>query len=202
MHFSHLSPQTLAATWQPNMADILSEALRLRKLGFAVHWLRQASKIPVAGEWSTLPVMNETALKEYYSRGFNVGFRPGKWSVVDGQEVCVLDIDIRGGTAFKDEAYAAAKSMLAGAYNPQVISGSDVGRHQYLKFKRGTSPASAATTLRQSDIWIDAAGGFQLPGTVGARPAWLIEILSTGKNVVMPPSIHPDTLKPYRWATD
>ncbi len=182
------------------MADVLAEALRLRKVGFAVHWLRPASKAPVLEGWANASVMNENALKGSYRPGLNVGFRPGKWSVVDGREVCVLDIDIRGGPKFADEAYAAAQSMLAGAYMPNVISGSLVGRHQYLGFPIGSSPACAATTLRASDIWIDEAGNFCPAHTPSARPAWLIEILSTGKNVVLPPSIHPDTGKPYIWA--
>jgi hypothetical protein len=182
------------------MADMLTEALRLRKLGFAVHWLRPNSKIPVAEGWSDAPVMNESALTASYRPGFNVGFRPGKWSVVEGREVCVLDIDIRGGPDYAEEANAAAKSMLDGMYQPNVITGSGVGRHQHLGFPIGKSPPCAATTLRQSDIWIDEEGQPCRAGTRNARPAWLIELLSTGKNVVLPPSIHPDTLKPYKWA--
>lgn len=182
------------------MDKVLTEAVRLRKLGFAIHWLQRASKIPAVGGWAQAAVMDETALIASYRPDFNVGFRPGRWSVVDGREVAVLDIDIRGGAAYQDEAYAAAKSMLGSAYRPDVISGSLIGRHQYLSFAKGKSPPKAATTLRQSDIWIDRVGNVCHAGTAEARPAWLIEILSTGKNVVLPPSIHPDTLKPYVWA--
>lgn len=182
------------------MDEVLTEALRLRKLGFAIHWLRPASKVPIADGWSQASVMDEAALRASYRRGLNVGFRPGRWSVLEGREICVLDIDIRGGTAYQDEAYAAAKSMLGGAYQPHVVSGSGVGRHQYLAFAKGCSPSKAATTLRQADIWIDDAGRYCSAGTPNARPAWLIEILSTGKNVVLPPSIHPETNKPYTWA--
>ena len=172
----------------------------MRTMGFAIHWLAPASKKPVAGEWSTAPIMDETDLRATYRRGLNVGFRPGKFSVVNGHEICVLDIDIRGGEAYRDEAYAAAKSMLGGAFRPNVISGSGVGRHIYLAFAMGASPAKAATTLRQSDVLVDDTGAYCSVGTVGARPAWLIELLSTGKNVVLPPSLHPDTNKPYTWA--
>lgn len=183
------------------MADMLAEALRLRKLGFAVHWLQRASKAPIAEGWVSAPVMDERSLRASYRPGLNIGFRPGRWSVVDGHEVCVLDVDLRGGPVYAEEAYAAANSMLAGAFAPNVISGSGPGRHQYLRFPVGQSPARAATTLRQSDIWIFSSGQVCPANTKEARPAWLIEILSTGKNVVLPPSIHPDTLKPYLWAT-
>lgn len=184
------------------MDEMLKEALRLRKLGFAVHWLRPQTKIPLASAWAEAPLMNESELKASYQPGCNLGFRAGKWSVVKDREVCVLDIDIRGGPAYVDEAYAAARSLLD---SPRfdVVSGSGVGRHRYLGFPIGKSPTKAATTLRQSDVWINR-DDFTLcdAHSPGAAPAWLIEILSTGKNVVMPPSIHPDTGKPYQFQSE
>lgn len=183
------------------MDEMLKEALRLRKMGFAIHWLRPRSKMPVGDDWANAPVMDEKALKATYRPGYNVGFRPGKWSIVHGMEVCVLDVDIRGGPLYADEAHAAAAAML-GEHKFTVISGSDIGRHRYLGFDIGKSPAKAATTLRKSDIWVDR-DDFTLcdAQSPNAAPAWLIEILSTGKNVVLPPSIHPDTGRPYKFET-
>jgi hypothetical protein len=181
------------------MDDMLSEALRLRKMGFAIHWLRPNSKIPVSSGWADAPVMDADALKASYQPGVNIGFRPGKWSVVNGKEICVLDIDIRGGARYAEEAYAAAAAMMR-ERKFTVISGSDVGRHSYLGFAKGKSPPKAATTLRQSDIWVNNDTKEMCAATdKDARPAWLIEILSTGKNVVMPPSIHPDTGNAYKF---
>lgn len=181
------------------MDEMLKEAVRLRKLGFAIHWLQPQSKVPVSEGWSTVPVMDEFALKASYRGGFNIGFRPGKWSVVNGKEVVVLDVDIRGGARYAPEAYAAAAAMLRDK-KFTVISGSDVGRHCYLRLPIGQSPNKSATTLRQSDIWVNR-DDFTICGANSPRaaPAWLIEILSTGKNVVMPPSIHPDTGHPYKF---
>ncbi|WP_210546128.1 bifunctional DNA primase/polymerase [Rhodoferax sp. PAMC 29310] len=181
------------------MDDMLQEGLRLRKLGFAIHWLRPSTKIPVSSGWADASVMDAAALKSAYQPRFNVGFRPGKWSVVNGKEICVLDVDIRGGARYAEEAYAAAAAMMR-ERKFTVISGSDVGRHRYLGFDKGTSPPKAATTLRQSDIWVNNDTKDICASTdKDARPAWLIEILSTGKNVVMPPSIHPDTGHPYKF---
>lgn len=181
------------------MDDMLKEALRLRKLGFAIHWLRPQSKIPVSDGWSTAPVMDEKALRASYCSGYNIGFRPGKWSVVDGKEVVVLDVDIRGGALYAPEAYAAAAAMLHDN-KFTVISGSDVGRHRYLSMPIGKSPNKAATTLRQSDIWVNRYDhSICTADAPDACPAWLIELLSTGKNVAMPPSIHPDTGHPYEF---
>jgi hypothetical protein len=181
------------------MDDMLIEALRLRKLGFAIQWLRPCSKIPVSAGWADAPIMDAAALKASYQPGFNIGFRPGKWSVVNGKEICVLDVDIRGGPLYAEEAYAAATAMMR-ERKFTVISGSDVGRHRYLGFDKGTSPPKSATTLRESDIWVNKDTKDICASTDdGARRAWLIEILSTGKNVVMPPSIHPDTGHTYKF---
>lgn len=179
------------------MNPTLREALRLREMGYAVHWLRPNSKAPLEGGWADRPVLTLEELEQTYQPGYNVGFRPGKLSVVDGQEVVILDVDIKD-PRFADEAYAVANTIMGGEFNPHVRSGSGVGRHQYLGTPIGTSPDKAAITLRQSDVWM-LDGKPCDPGTKGARPAWLIELLSTGKNVVLPPSIHPDTFQPYVW---
>jgi hypothetical protein len=180
------------------MNPILKTALALREIGFAIHWLIPKEKSPIDAAWTTAPVATIAQLESSFRDGYNVGFRPGKWSVVDNHEIIVLDIDIRGGKSFAEEAYAVAATVLGGQYDPQVKSGSGVGRHQYLRTAKGTSPDKSATTLRQSDIWI-REGQVCSPGTKGAKPAYVIEVLSTGKNVVLPPSIHPDTNKPYEW---
>ena len=180
------------------MNSTLKSALAMREMGFAIHWLLPKTKAPVDNGWPQAPVASIAQLEATYRPGYNVGFRPGKWSVVDGYEIVVLDIDIRGGEFYAGEAYAVADTILGGKYDPHVRTGSGVGRHQYLRIPKGTSPDKAATTLRQSDIWI-RDGRPCAPRTKEARPAFLIELLSTRKNVALPPSIHPDTGKPYEW---
>jgi hypothetical protein len=182
------------------MNPTLKTALALREMGFAIHWLRRKEKIPLDAGWSEAPVASLATLESSFREGYNVGFRPGKWSVVDGHEIIVLDIDIRGGKPFAEEAYAVATTVLGGSFDPQVKTGSVVGRHQYLRTPKGTSPDKAATTLRQSDVWL-RDGQICSPGTKEGKPAYLIEVLSTGKNVVLPPSIHPDTGRPYEFLT-
>ena len=45
----------------------------------------------------------------------------------------------------------------------------------------------------------------KLPGkaatTVAEGQGWKLELLSTGKNLVVPPSVHPDTGKRYQWVS-
>lgn len=180
------------------MNPTLKIALTLREMGFAIHWLRPKEKIPLDAGWSEAPIASIATLETSFRVDYNVGFRPGKWSIVEGKEIIVLDIDIRGGTPFAEEAYAVANSVLGGNFDPQVRTGSGVGRHQYLAVPKYESPDKAATTVRQSDIWIHE-GQVCRPGTKEGSPVYLIEVLSTGKNVVLPPSIHPDTGKSYEW---
>lgn len=180
------------------MNTTLKTALALREMGFAIHWLVPREKSPIGEGWVDAPMPSITELEKSYRIGYNVGFRPGKWSVVEGKEVVVLDVDIRGGKPFAEEAYAVADSVLGGKFDPQVKSGSGWGRHQYLRTAIGTSPEMAATTLRESDVWI-LDGKVCNPNTKGARPAYVVEVLSTGKNCVLPPSTHPDSGKPYEW---
>lgn len=118
-----------------------------------------------------------------------MGFRPGIHSIVDGLALVVMDIDVRGGEKYAKEAYAAAETLLQGR-PMHVISGSGFGRHAYLLCPVDRVPPKAAGTLRQSDIRINN------------KPAWMIELLSTGKNVVLPPSIHPDTGGRYTWVDE
>lgn len=180
------------------MNFMLKTAVALRDIGFAVHWVVPKEKRPVDTGWVDAPLQSIADLERSYRDGYNLGFRPGKWSVVDGAEIVVLDVDIRGGRAFADEAYAVANSVLNGDFDPQVKSGSGYGRHQYLRMPLGSSPTKAATTLRESDIWI-LDGNVCSPRTKGGRPAYVVELLSTGKNCVLPPSIHPDSGKAYEW---
>jgi len=182
------------------MDKFLKDALTLRERGFAIHWLQPRSKKPILNSWSDRDPQTIKELEAAFHPGYNVGFRVGKWSIVNKKEICVLDIDIRGGENFAEEAYAAASSILGQPLMPNVISGSLVGRHQYLGVPIGKSPDKAATTLRQADVYATQNGQICPQGTDGAKPAWVVEILSTGKQVVMPPSIHPDTNKPYAWA--
>jgi hypothetical protein len=180
------------------MDKTLKEAVALRTLGFAIHWVHQNSKAPVESKWSEAPVKTIDELVATYRPGYNVGFRPGKWSVVNGKEVCVLDVDIRS-ARYAPEAYLAADGIADGL-RFDVISGSRIGRHYYLAVPIGESPDKSATTLRQSDIWIhQVTGRIVTPRTKGSKPAWMVELLSTGKQVLMPPSIHTDTLQPYEW---
>ena len=113
---------------------MLSEALRLRSEGFAVHWLRPRSKAPISAEWSTKRVPDAGRLTESYRDGYNLGVRLGGPSEVGGGYLHAIDIDIRF-TDLADEAWARLRDMLPGIdldALPCVASGSGgESRHLY-----------------------------------------------------------------------
>jgi hypothetical protein len=182
------------------MDDTLKTALEMRSVGFAMHYLRPRTKVPLLSGWSEAPVMSEQQLIDNYQPGYNIGFRAGKWSLVDNREVVVLDVDIKGNAADAAEAYREVDRLLGMAVDYTVQSGSGAGRHLYLFMPVGTSPATAATTLSRSPVWVAEGGRLrQASAAPGYKPAWTVELLSTGKNVAAPTSIHPDTGNPYTW---
>lgn len=177
---------------------ILESAAEHHAAGLATHWLKPASKAPLDSGWSSAPVLSLDELNQKHQPGFNLGFRAGKFSKVKGFSVVVLDVDIKH-PDFADEAYAVVKQIMGYDINFTVNTGSIYGRHQYLRVPTDRIPDKAAITLRQSDVAVKDGKVVPL-GTEGSKPAWTIELLSTGKNVVMPPSLHPDTRQQYQWA--
>lgn len=180
--------------------SIRETALSLCNKGFAIHWLRLRSKAPVEAGWPGLPVKSAEELMRSHQPGYNLGFRAGMPSIVDGMAIVVLDIDIKHAD-YAEEAYAAANVLMQGNFKPTVFSGSGAGRHQFLRVPLDKIPGKAATTLRRADIAVlDDERRIVPLGTPRSKPVWTIELLSTGKNVVLPPSIHPDTGRQYEWA--
>jgi hypothetical protein len=150
---------------------------RYAERGFACHWLH--GKAPYQKGWADLPVATVDELKRSYFPGNNLGIRVGKWSVLEpGYGLVILDIDLRDDV--QSAACYEAVERLLGHSTLNVASGRGLGGHVYLKCPLDKLPGKAATTVAQGD-------------------GWKLELFSTGKQVVVPPSVHPDTGKPYRW---
>jgi hypothetical protein len=114
--------------------------------------------------------------------GDNLVVRVGKWSVLEPQYgLVVLDVDLRDPLA-SDTCYGAVEGIL-GHSQLNVASGRRLGGHIYLKCPLEKLPGKAATTVAQGE-------------------GWKLELLSTGKNLVVPPSVHPDTKKRYEWVCE
>jgi hypothetical protein len=120
-------------------------------------------------------------LRQSYRLGYNLGVRVGKWSVLEPEcGLVVLDVDLRDPLA-SDTCYGAVEGIL-GHSQLNVASGRGLGGHIYLKCPLEKLPGKAATTVAQG-------GG------------WKLELFSTGKQIVVPPSVHPDTGERYKWVS-
>lgn len=176
---------------------MLKEALRLANAGFAIHWLHPRSKAPIGKDWSSRPVASQKELQASFHDGNNVGVRLGKWSRIGGYFLHVVDLDIRK-PELVEEAHARLSELLpAWRSYPMVQSGSGGGsRHIYLLIADSFSSKKLAHSDNFSMVWDE-----RLKKDV-KKWDWEIELFGTGKQVAIPPSIHPDTGKPYRWITE
>ena len=150
---------------------------RYAERGFACHWLH--GKAPYQKGWADLPVATVDELKRSSFPGNNLGIRVGKWSVLEpGYGLVILDIDLRDDV--QSAACYEAVERLLGHSQLNVASGRGLGGHIHMKCPLEKLPSKAATT-------------------VAVGQGWKLELFSTGKQVVAPPSVHPDTKKPYQW---
>lgn len=159
------------------MSDkVLAEAKRLYKEGWAVIWLKPKQKRPVESGWTTGPRTPWKELVASYAPGMNVGVRLGEVSRVNDGYLACIDIDIKDPSC-KEAAETALGDLIGNLILPEVRSGSGNGsRHLYCVTEK---PFPMITVEKHKD-------------------QWEICIYSTGRQMVLPPSIHPNG-KPYKW---
>ncbi|WP_307084559.1 bifunctional DNA primase/polymerase [Sphingomonas faeni] len=182
------SPKHFTVVRHPSF---LSQATALRDAGFAVHWLKEKTKEPAAGRgWPELPVATVDQLKSTYRDGLNVGLRTGEPSHVAGMYAHVFDVDIRF-PDLADEAWEEFDRMFPGIRDtlPCVVSGSG-GASRHLHFL--TDKPFYGRKLAVSETKHRTANG-------GWTYDWEIDLFGTGRQVALPPSIHPNTGIAYRW---
>lgn len=154
----------------------LQEAHRLYKLGFAILPLKPKSKMPKISKWTTGERLPWNQFKEIYREGDNTGVRLGEASKIGENYLACIDVDIHD-DAFKAKAESILKKLLKGKKCPEVLSGSGNGsRHLYCVTKE---PFKMLTVIKEE-------GGE-------------ICVYSSGRQMVLPGSIHPDTGKTYKW---
>lgn len=171
--------------------DILAAIEPFRDAGFPLHWLHVRQKRPIGNGWQAAPVATLDDLRRTHAAGNNLGVRLGEpAALTGGGYLHVLDLDIRV-PDLADEAWAAFAKLGLGerAAFPEVQSGSGgESRHLYLV----TDKPFDSRKLAVSDGKHRGADGKW-------HYDWEIEFFGTGKQVAMPPSIHPESGKPYRW---
>lgn len=158
--------------------------------GFAVHLLKPRSKAPAMGAgWSTQSVLSVEELEEQYKKGQGFGVRLGAPSLIGDKYLHTIDMDIR-----VDEELDDALSELHGLF-PDVDSFACVksgsggnSRHFYFL---SDMPFSSKKLAHSKGFFKDEENR--------KHWNWEIELFGTGKQVVLPPSLHPETGKPYEW---
>lgn len=150
----------------------------LHDLGLGIIWLHPKSKRPINPGWTTGAREEWAALKRRYREGMNVGVRLGEASQIGGAYLACIDVDIKD-PAFRREAEEYLLGLVGSKILPEVRSGAGNGsRHLYCLT---AEPFKMITPLKRG------------------KDVGEIAIYSTGRQMVLPPSIHPDTGKPYKW---
>lgn len=173
---------------------ILKHVTPLIELGASIHWLKAREKAPVENSWSSAPTYSLTQLQEKYRDGYNVGIRLGEPSKTAFGYLHIIDLDVRDSSQ-ADVAWGALLELVPDARNmPSVISGSG-GESRHIYFF--TENAINSKKLRKSPTFT-----YVFDKNLGRdvkKNDWEIDLLGTGKQAAIPPSIHPDTGQPYRW---
>lgn len=157
--------------------------------GAALHWLHPRTKRPIGDDWSKKPVWTLDELTASHRPGNNVGLRLGEPSKVCDEYLHVLDIDIRTPEAAAEAHAWLDEHLPTWRTFPRVRSGSGgESRHIYLTSSHAFRSRKVA---HSAEKYVDAQGK--------RHWRWEIELFGTGKQVAIPPSIHPDTGNPYVW---
>jgi len=194
---------------------MLKEARRLYDLGFAVHWIKPGSKAPVKSGWAGDTRDDWATVKADYRKGYGLGVRMGTASKLeDGTFLANIDVDLKGGADQRPAALMLVEEHFPGVCDKAPCVRTDHGLRFFVRTKApmesrklGASPKECVVRLPTSEI----SKRQRLAVTEGkltqakledgwrVRPAWEVEFMSAGKQVVLPPSIHPETKKPYVW---
>ncbi|MGK4444709.1 bifunctional DNA primase/polymerase [Yersinia enterocolitica] len=159
-----------------------------------VHPLQRGKKVPLAKGWQNSPILTLAEIKEqalvWDRKGYGLGMRTG-YPLQDGSILLVVDVDIHAGLLTSEARVELHQKLLDFGLNPKepnVITGRCPDScHYYV-----ASPVllaekfGASLTLCQSRH-----------ANNSNNPYWKIELLGKGKQVVCPPTRHPDTGNEY-----
>ena len=184
---------------------------QLHALGFALHWLEPKSKKPVEARWTKGPRMSWEVFQAKKRNGYNVGVRLGEASrLPDGRYLAVIDCDMKSSDERHRVEMGAAIMAIPGASGPVVLSGRGNGScHYYVATEKPCEGYQIAKSkdlvkvlmpsVKPSKKELAALTGDELSAGFRLRAAWEITVMGEGRQVVLPPSIHPDTGAEYKW---
>ncbi|MHA3257758.1 DUF927 domain-containing protein [Yersinia pseudotuberculosis] len=175
--------------------SIITAATALAEKYIPVLQLIAGTKRPVNTGWTTAPILTPDEVKkqapDWLQKGYGLGIRAG-YPLRDGGLLLVVDVDIHGADLSENVRKELWKQLCIFGLDPAqptVITGRGNGScHYYISVSDSDLAArvGAATTICKSRHCNN-----------DGKPCWTIEVLGKGKQVVSPPSSHPDTGKPY-----
>lgn len=192
---------------------MLEELKRLYDFGFAPLWLYPNSKRPIGNDWQKGDRPFWDTLVKTHKEKNNVGVRLGTPSKFpDDTYLCVLDVDVKSSDPhhLKELELALNSFCPANEFAPRVLSGRGGGScHIYFRTPKPQQSFKAIRSNHKVKVLMPSVeaskadalelSGAELKQGYRMRLAWEVDVFGDGKQVVLPPSIHPDTLKPYQW---
>lgn len=194
---------------------VIAEAKRLYNLGYCIHWIHPKSKAPIGNGWAARERQSWAMLEKSYERGMNVGVKLGHQSRINGGSLVVIDFDLKSGEPkHKAEMLAALEKSFPGLHQkaPLVHSGRangsghlhviTMGPPQSVKYAQSSDvvkvhmPSAQRVSKREREQLTES----EIKAGMRLRAAWEIGVMGEGTQVVLPPSLHPDSGKRYVWA--
>lgn len=192
---------------------MLNEIKALVDCGFSLLWLKPKSKAPIGNNWTKLSKKTYTDLEKEYKKNYNVGVRLGEPSRLhDGSYLAVIDCDIKSDNDAHVLEFNRALEGLPFDWTlaPKVYSGRGNGSfHIYIKTPEPLKSFRYKSSAHRDRVLMpstepsrrdfEALSTDEIAEGYRMRNAWEIDFLGTGKQVVLPPSIHPDSGLAYKW---
>lgn len=191
------------------VTEILKEARRLYNMGLGVHWIRPNSKAPVKAGWTEPKRDQWPEIESDYHSGYGLGVKLGAASKTAKGYLANIDIDLKS----QDEKHQIQALQYVRKTFPEILKAPTVQTGYGLRLfvctkeplpSRKLTKSNDTVIVHMPTADISAQQRKLLPESelqkgMRARPAWEVEFMSAGRQVVLPPSIHPDTQKPYIW---
>lgn len=195
--------------------ELLNQVKPLYDQGFALLWLYPKSKRPIGDDWQTGPRKHIDILAKTFNERNNVGVRfgtPSKFK--DNSYLCALDCDVKSSDPkhLKEMQAALMKFCPSHEFAPRVLSGRGGGScHFYFRTRDPQTSFKALRSTQKVKVYMPSANpsdadlkdlsAEEIKHGYRMRLAWEVDVYGEGKQAVLPPSIHPDTMKAYQWET-
>lgn len=191
----------------------LKELKPLHDQGFALIWLRPKSKAPIENRWTFGGKKSWDEIQTSFNEHHNVGVRLGAASrLANGKYLAVIDCDVKSKDKkhFQEMRDCLKTLGINEETAPTVISGRGNGsRHIYICSDAPIKPFTFAKSEERVKVYMPSVGPSPreikelTPAEIDAgtrlRFAWEISIMGEGQQVVLPPSVHPDSGAKYKW---